>query len=133
MEALPFSINSAYVLSVTNAVATWANANNVNAEEEDPDGDYLSNIIEFALGTDPNSRDSLPEFKNDGTTGTVTFPKNMNRSGVTLEFQTSSNLEVWTTRNTEVTGVTGSIQTHEFSFDITANPEIFWRFRALDF
>ena len=127
------SLPSPGMVTTTEDYATWANANNVNAEEEDPDGDYLSNIIEFALGTDPNSRDSLPEFKNDGTTGTVTFPKNMNRSGVTLEFQTSSNLEVWTTRNTEVTGVTGSIQTHEFSFDITANPEIFWRFRALDF
>ncbi|MDB4370034.1 hypothetical protein N9Z23_01960 [Akkermansiaceae bacterium] len=110
---------------------TWATSNNVGSEELDPDGDFLSNLLEFAIGTDPNSPDELPSFVRVGEEGTVRFTSHIGRSGVTLEFQTSNDLETWSTRETTVTDLSGSIQTKEFAIDLSETPKTFWRLRAL--
>ncbi len=110
---------------------TWATSNNVGSEELDPDGDFLSNLLEFAIGTDPNSPDELPSFVRLGEEGTVRFTSHIGRSGVTLEFQTSNDLETWSTMETTVTDLSGSIQTKEFAIDLSETPKTFWRLRAL--
>ncbi|MFT7303735.1 MAG: hypothetical protein ACI8UZ_002578 [Akkermansiaceae bacterium] len=111
--------------------ATWAAANSVGAEEADDDGDLLSNFLEFAMGTDPTSPDEQPVLTISGSTGTVTFPRHLGRSGVTLQFQTSTELKIWTTQSTSATNLTGSIQTNEFTIDLANHPELYWRLRAL--
>jgi len=110
---------------------TWATANGVDTGGEDPDGDLLTNLLEFALGTDPNSQDELPALAINGANGTITFSKHIGRNGVVLHFQTSNNLESWTTRTTISTGVTDSIQTNEFTIDLKESAGLYWRLRAL--
>jgi len=127
------SLPSPGVVIGTEDYPTWASVNRVGTGELDPDGDLLTNLLEFALGTDPNSPNALPAFAIAGTNGIIVFPKHLARSGVSLEFQTSSDLEIWTTQNTTATGVNGSIQSNEFSLNLAGNPKIFWRLRALAF
>lgn len=112
---------------------TWAASNGAGPENQDSDGDTLSNLLEFALGTDPNSPDELPSLVQVGTEGTISFTSHIGRSGVTLEFQTSSDLETWSTRETIATELSGSIQTREFSVNLSETPKTFWRFRVLTF
>ena len=118
-------------LPTTETYAAWASANGVGTGELDPDGDNFSNLLEFAMGTDPNSRDELPPLQVSGTTGTITFPSHLGRSGFTLEFQTSDDLDNWTTQPTSPGDVSGSIQTNEFVIDLSTDPKVFWRLRAL--
>lgn len=110
---------------------TWAATNAVGSEELDPDGDLLSNFLEFAMGTDPNSPDEQPEFEFTESTGTVTFPKHLGRTGVTLQFQTSTDLKTWTTQSTSAASVVGSLQTNRFVIDLISQPKLYWRLRAL--
>lgn len=112
---------------------TWAAAISIGSENMDPDGDSLSNLLEFALGTDPNSPDELPSLIRVGSQGTVSFTSHIGRSGVTLEFQTSGDLETWSTRETVATELSGSIQTREFTVNLSDTPKTFWRLRALAF
>ena len=111
--------------------AGWASINSVGSGQMDPDGDDLSNLLEFAMGTDPNSRDELPPLQITGSTGAITFSSHLGRSGFILEFQTSDDLENWTTEQTTPNGLSGSIQTNEFTIDLTTNSKVFWRLRAL--
>lgn len=112
---------------------TWSAANSVGSENMDPDDDTLSNLLEFALGTDPNSPNELPSLVRVGSEGTVSFTTHISRSGVTLEFQTSSDLETWTARETVATKLSGSIQTRKFTVNLSDTPKTFWRLRALAF
>ena len=120
-------------VATTEDYQTWASANGVGAGDLDQDGDSLSNLLEFALGTNPNLPDELPVLQIDGSQGAITFTRHTGRSGVTLEFQTSTNLENWTTRSTTVTGLANQIQTNSFTTSLPANTKLFWRLRALAF
>lgn len=109
---------------------SWASANNVGAEELDDDGDGLSNLLEFAMGTDPKVSNELPALVISGSTGTIDFTSHLGRSGFNLEFQTSPDLKIWTTQSTTATGVVDSIQTNQYSVDLSTTGELFWRLRA---
>lgn len=111
--------------------ADWATANGVGSETENPDGDELSNLLEFALGTNPNSPDDLPTYQVTNGTGTISFPVHTGRQGVQLFFDTSSDLENWAPTPTTSAGVNGEIQTREFEFSESANPKLYWRLRAV--
>ena len=78
--------------------AGWAAANGVSDPNADPDGDRLSNFIEFALATSPNVANRNPsstvEILNDRLRKSVTF--NMNASGLTVSGESSQDLINWT-------------------------------------
>jgi|GEM_PF-262354 len=109
----------------------WATANTVGSGSEDPDGDLLANILEFALGTDPNSTTEQPTYREANGTGTISFPVHTGRQGVQLFFETSSNLEDWAPVTPNSAGVNGEIQTREFEFSQAANQKLYWRLRAV--
>jgi hypothetical protein len=117
----------------TESYQNWALENGVGIEDLDPDGDSLSNLLEFALGTDPNSPDELASLVQIGLDGTVSFTRQIDHSGVTLEFQTSTDLKTWSTRETVVSALSGSIQTRRFNFNLSDTSKMFWRLRALSF
>ena len=117
----------------TESYQNWASNNRVGIEDLDPDGDSLSNLLEFALGTDPNSPDEFASLVRISPDGTVSFTRNIDHSGVTLDFQTSTDLKTWSTRETVVRELSGSIQTRQFTLNLSDTIKTFWRLRALSF
>ncbi|MDA7911692.1 hypothetical protein N9B30_06300, partial [Akkermansiaceae bacterium] len=117
----------------TESYQNWASKNGVGIEDLDPDGDALSNLLEFSLGTDPNSHDELASLVQIAPDGTVSFTRQIDHSGVTLEFQTSTDLKTWSTRETLVSALSGSIQTRQFNLNLSDTNKTFWRLRAIAF
>ena len=115
----------------TESYQSWASKNGIGLEDLDPDGDSLSNLLEFSLGTDPNSPDEFASLFRIDPDGTVSFTRHINHSGVTLEFQTSTDLKTWVTRETVVSELSGSIQTRKFTLNLSETSKTFWRLRAL--
>ena len=107
----------------------WAAANGVAGSNEDPDGDQLSNLLEFAMGTDPRSYTDQPAYSLSN--GTITFPLHTGRQGVQLVFEISSNLEDWSIATTNPTVINGDIQTREFQFSPAVRQQLYWRLRAI--
>lgn len=85
--------------------------NNVSGPLADPDGDGLSNLLEWATNGLPLSRDAALHFipGQESVSGTkyitLTFTKAKGRTGLTLEAQQSSTLQgpSWTTSGVELT------------------------------
>ena len=80
----------------------------VSAETADPDGDGVPNLAEYALGHNPhvpetNAIDSVSLQAISGTNYLyVTHTRNHYISGVTLTYQTSSNMTAWTDTAAEI-------------------------------
>ncbi len=96
-------------VTVTDSYTTWAArqsfAGGQNAEGLDPDGDALSNLLEYAFLGDPNVNRTadgpvhgLLDTAPSPQTMTVTFPLRKFTAGLTYEVQVSSVLDSgWTT------------------------------------
>ncbi|MGJ8650694.1 MAG: hypothetical protein ACSHX4_10070 [Opitutaceae bacterium] len=89
-------------------------------EEDDPESDGSVNLIEFAMGTDPEStnspRENMTEAYNSGTgdyTMSITIPND--RSEVCYTFQTTTNLAgdpiVWQDQEMELESSTANTDT----------------------
>ncbi|MHA3774545.1 lamin tail domain-containing protein [Verrucomicrobiota bacterium sgz303538] len=68
----------------------------------DPDGDGISNLLEFALGLDPKMADAAPvsetSFSMDGTDGpflTVKYRRNLSAQGIQFSVDTAGNVGTW--------------------------------------
>lgn len=82
-------------------IAAFAIAEGENGATDDPDGDGISNLLEFALGLDPSSanRSSLPQPQTIEAAGidylVLEVNKNDAAAGVTLIVESSADLENW--------------------------------------
>ncbi len=68
----------------------------------DPDGDGATNLLEFALGSDPLSAESIPSPRaelvalDDGAHGAIGFPRRATPHGLAYTVLTSPDLGTWT-------------------------------------
>ncbi len=86
---------------------------NALAMNADPDHDGFSNLVEYAFDTDPlfPSKEGLPKLEQvDVNTLTYTFTLDRTKSDVSYEVQTSNDLKVWRTMESEIVASKKSIE-----------------------
>jgi len=84
-------------------LATWRNAHfsaaeqsaGLAADDADPDGDALSNLAEYALGSDPRAFSPLPVPVRDANGLSITFTRPANLLDVSYAAECSYNLIQW--------------------------------------
>jgi len=131
------SIPSVAHLSYTDWIADEAIASNLSRFDDDADQDGLNNILEYFIGTDPNSpstRAPIQLTKQDGGQISVSFQKARQVSGVDYALFESTDLSSWT----EVTDDLGpatyfsdpTIETFSLSSTVTpTEPTKFYQLR----
>lgn len=68
-----------------------------DADGDDPDEDQIPNLVEFAIGTDPNGRSSPPlKISRSNLQITAKWNQSPQRSGATLHLQGSNDMNLWT-------------------------------------
>ena len=75
--------------------ATWKAANGIVEDTADPDGDGISNVLEYAFGSDPRDPTSLRLPAMDATTLTLRIPVRPGAMDIQRTLEASSDLEVW--------------------------------------
>ncbi|QTN31255.1 hypothetical protein HZ994_02550 [Akkermansiaceae bacterium] len=110
---------------------------NTAGEQQDPDGDGMSNLLEYLLGSNPKATDSaaLPKagliYNGNIRTAELKYGVSREAQGVALLIETSTNLQDWTPATT-TTGFTGRSTSfsEEFSSKIDGNApdQQFFRF-----
>jgi hypothetical protein len=100
------SLSAAAILDVSEGssgqtFAEWLSGKGLNAgvndgPEQDADGDGLSNIVEFALGSDPAAPSEKPKVQVANSNGqnyaAIQFTRNKNSSGVQIEISASDSI-----------------------------------------
>jgi hypothetical protein len=94
-------------------IQTWrqthfgSSANSGNAADNaDPDGDGILNLVEYAFGMNPNvsSQTGLPTYAIPSASGVISFGRNLAATDVTYVVQASNDLSVWEPLATRTTG-----------------------------
>jgi hypothetical protein len=95
-------------VTVTDSFAGWISGYSVGtktAATDDPDGDGLANLLEYALGTAPDSSASRPNLTSQISDLKLQLTFTPQRSDVTYTIEASSDLSDWSNQ-TVLTGLT---------------------------
>ncbi|MEM0895561.1 MAG: hypothetical protein AAGJ79_01655 [Verrucomicrobiota bacterium] len=102
----------------------------------DPDGDGKENVLEYALGTNPNSADHGSCFTifSTGTGGTKTISfetvRNTNRDDVTLVFEGSTDLLTWNPLPAVVVSTDQHLETIRYDTTVSAEARLYTKLTA---
>lgn len=104
-EDSPFGFTLMPTVAGGEDYASWITAQSVAPEDQgteaDPDGDGLSNLLEYALGGDPATANSEiapllgTETVGESTYLSIAFTKNANAQGIDYVVEASSDLVTW--------------------------------------
>ena len=76
----------------------WLTENGLADANGDGDGDSLTDLLEYALGTDPVASDEAPlsvTFGVGDSSASVSYQRRQSISGAVLTLEESSDLDVW--------------------------------------
>jgi hypothetical protein len=133
---------SAIVTTATlTAFEQWKQDNDIalaGADDEDPDGDGMTNSQEYAFGTDPQAASSFQTITSLPTpaTGTLTYTRRKpSLTGLDYTVWTSTDLKTWTRDTGAVHGtpsVSGDVETVSvtLSNSLLGNKKLFIQVRA---
>jgi hypothetical protein len=113
--------------------STWATANGVGVEGEDLDLDGILNLVEYALGTDPNVPNGLPTPTVSDAGGVIEMQwevdVDIRKTDLEIAFEVSDDAETWTEL---VPTVEGSALTTQYlaQFQVFAEPRKLIRLRV---
>ncbi|MDB4353932.1 lamin tail domain-containing protein, partial [Akkermansiaceae bacterium] len=84
----------------------WASAFGIDDPSEDPDQDGLTNLMEYALGTDPSLATSLQPIStgSDGNRIEISFPSSYLKPDLNVTLEVSNDLQQWSTVPTSTQG-----------------------------
>lgn len=108
--------------------ATWAVTNNAGAANADPDGDGIQNLLEYAMGSDPNAASTLnlPIMGLNGDACSISYPVNGAINDVNVYLETSSDLSNWVRVDAAPTQVSSGVQTRIYQ-DCKTDAHKFYR------
>ena len=108
--------------------ATWAAANGVTTATGDEDGDGLSNLMEYALGTDPTGANVAAPltFTREGNQLAIAYGVNVQTPDVAFQVEGSNDLTTWTRLDSTPVSLSATSQTR-MAWDTTTTPRRFYR------
>jgi bacillolysin len=91
--------------------AYWATSQGVGAASADDDGDHLSNLFEYAIGSNAKQRSSVRLQANINPIALQRFleikvARSLNRAGITWTLERSTNLTLWEAASTAIVSST---------------------------
>lgn len=127
-------------LTVNSGYAAWRAAKFTGGEvaddaisgtAADPDGDGLTNLIEYALDLAPKavSSSGLPAVAKTATDWTFTYSRPADRPDISYTVQYSTNLSTWSTAGTHTRTATGATETWQASVPLGTGSAVFFRLK----
>ncbi|HLS28561.1 MAG TPA: hypothetical protein VK041_07910 [Opitutales bacterium] len=126
-------------VSFNSWIASFGIPEALQGPEDDPDGDGLSNLLEYAIGGNPSVADSSTrgpaqsrETIGDTEYLTLSVSKNPDATDVNLEFETSSDLAAWTAADNNLVVLHETADTVKVGIPVTGetNDRYFLRLRV---
>ncbi|RYD20517.1 MAG: hypothetical protein EOP88_14765 [Verrucomicrobiaceae bacterium] len=102
--------------------------------DADPDADGRSNLLEYALGTNPRESDATPvtmAIETQGDLLTLTYRKNLEATDVAFQVQKSDDLAEWENVSDEPLVTEGNFQTRKASVSKTGEPKLMLRLKTV--
>lgn len=115
----------------------YASENNLGSATSDDDGDKLSNIFEYAIGSDATTYSSvqleteLPEIALDKFLQ-VTVKRSLDRPGITWSLERSTNLSQWDDASTAIVNSTDTEITLRDTLPLGDDPKRFIRVKVTE-
>jgi hypothetical protein len=119
-------------IAATNRFATWASGYGVSGRESDPDLDGVSNLMEYAIGTNPLSPSSArtPEITLNGGQGLISYDVSTLAPDVDYVLETSSDLLQWTSVDAAPYFLNAGVQKRSYQIPGTLPPKVYFRLRV---
>jgi hypothetical protein len=108
--------------------ATWAAGNGVTTATGDDDGDGLSNLMEYALGTNPTSANVAAPLTvtREGNQLAIAYGVNVQTPDVAFQVEGSSDLTTWTRLESTPVSISATRQTR-LAWETATTPQRFYR------
>ena len=119
-------------IAATNRFATWASGYGVSGGGNDPDLDGVSNLMEYALGTNPQSPSTprTPEIAMNGSQGLISYEVSTVAPDVDYVLEMSSDLLQWTSVDAAPFFLNAGVQKRSYQIPGTMPPKVYFRLRV---